>query len=277
MSAKDTPGFWTSQISHITPEDVYIRGYPLQSLMGKLSFSATTFLLIRGRIPTPGEARMMDVVLCSILDYALHKSGTAAARFVVSVNPQMAPGLAAGMLGSGAYAMSPEDTGRFIIDSYEKWRISGLAMEEFANQFVADLRRNKIRIPGFGHQVFRKVDPRAQKLRDVAVEQGVWGTYGDWYEAVHRAFCTAANKPDLVINDMGMLAALLAQMEFSPEEMAGLALLSTLPGLIAHVSEELRSGVRNRVIPDSIVDYSRTRGHLEADMTKAGWRSDRGL
>ena len=147
MTAKDTPAFWTSQISDIAAEDVYIRGYPLQLLMGRLSFSATTFLMIRGRLPTPGEVRMMDVVLCSILDYALHKSGTAAARFVVSVNPQMAPGVAAGMLGSGAYAMSPEDTGRFIIDSYAQWSRSGLSMDDCATQLVSELRRQKARVP----------------------------------------------------------------------------------------------------------------------------------
>ena len=271
MTAKDTPAFWTSQISDIAAEEVYIRGYPLQLLMGRLSFSATTFLMIRGRLPTPGEVRMMDVVLCSILDYALHKSGTAAARFVVSVNPQMAPGVAAGMLGSGAYAMSPEDTGRFIIDSYAQWSRSGLSMDDCATQLVSELRRQKARVPGFGHPVFRTVDPRAQKLRDVAVAEGVWGRFGEWYEAVHRAFCTAVNKPDLVINDMGMLAALLAQMEFTPEEMTGLALLSTLPGLIAHVSEELRSGVRNRIVPDAIVEYAKSRRDLDADLAEAGW------
>jgi citrate synthase len=271
MTALDTPAFWTSRISDIASEDVYVRGYPLQTLMGRLSFSATAFLMIRGRVPTPGEARMMDVVLCSILDYALHKSGTAAARFVVSVNPQMAPGVAAGMLGSGVYAMSPEHTGRFIVDSYARWARSGLPMEDFATDFVEELRRNKSRVPGFGHAVFRKVDPRAQKLRDVAVAEGVWGAFGQWYEAIHRAYCAASNKPDLVINDMGMLAALLAQMEFTPEEMTGLALLSTLPGLIAHISEELSSGVRNRIVPDSIVEYAKIRRDLDADMAKAGW------
>ena len=70
---------------------------------------------------------------------------------------------------------------------------------------------------------------------------------------------------------MGMLAALLAQMEFTPEEMTGLALLSTLPGLIAHVSEELRSGVRNRIVPDAIVEYAKSRRDLDADLAEAGW------
>jgi citrate synthase len=272
MTIQDTPTLWTSQVSDITPEDVYVRGYALQALMGRLSFSGMTFLVIRGRLPTPSETRMMDVILGSILDYALHKAGTAAARFIVSVNPQMAPGLAAATLAAGEYAMSPEETGRFVIDSHTRWRESGESMQSFATQFVAELRRDKKRIPGFGHPVFRGVDPRAQKLRDVAVAEKIWGSFGDWYEAVHHAFRQAANKSDLVINDMGMLATILAQMGYSPQEMAGIALLSTFPGLIAHISEELKSGVRNRIIPDSTVQYPRQRRDLDADLAAAGWK-----
>ena len=81
---KSTPSHWVSSVSDITPEDIFIRGYPMQSLVGRLPFSAIAFLLIRGRIPTPGQAKMMDVILSSILDYALQKSGTVAARAIVS-------------------------------------------------------------------------------------------------------------------------------------------------------------------------------------------------
>jgi citrate synthase len=61
----------------------------------------------------------------------------------------------------------------------------------------------------------------------------------------------------MVINEVGMLGAILAQMGFSPAEMTGLAVLSTLPGVIAHVSEELNSNVRIRIIPDDEVAYAR--------------------
>ncbi len=99
MTTAESRPYWTSSVSDIAPEDVYVRGYPLRSLIGTLPFSAITVLMIRGKMPTPGEARMMDVILSSILDYALHKSGTVAARCVVSVNPQMTAGLGAARVG----------------------------------------------------------------------------------------------------------------------------------------------------------------------------------
>lgn len=263
--------YWTSSISDIAPDDVYVRGYPLRSLIGTLPFSAITVLMIRGKMPTPGEARMMDVILCSILDYALHKSGTVAARYVVSVNPQMTAGLGAAVLAAGEHALSPEDTGRFIIESHRAWQASGETMERFAAGLVERLRAERKRIPGFGHPVFRGIDPRAQRLRDEAVANGVWNESGALYEAVHRAFRQAAGKPDIVINDVGMMACILAGMGFTPQEMAGIAILSTIPGIVAHISEEVRSGVRNRIVPDSTVEYVRARRDLAADMAAAGW------
>jgi citryl-CoA lyase len=187
------------------------------------------------------------------------------------VNPQMGPGLAAAVLAAGEHALSPEDTGRFVIDTYSRWKASNEPLDQYAAKLVSELRAQKRRVPGFGHPVFKGVDPRAQRLKDIAVDQKVWGPYGEWYEAVHRAFKQAVGKPDLVINDVGMMATILAEMGYTPQEMAGIALLSTFPGLIAHISEELASGVRGRLIPDSIAEYPRERRDLSADMNAAGW------
>ena len=128
-----------------------------------------------------------------------------------------------------------------------------------------------MRVGGFGHPNFKFTDPRAQKLKSIAQEAGVWGDVCDWYEAVHRAFVARVNKPDMVINEVGMLAAILGQMGFTPDEMTGLALISAMPGVVAHVSEELRSAVRIRTLPDEIVEYRRDRNNLGDGLCAAGW------
>ena len=263
--------YWTTQVSDVEDADVYIRGYSLGELIGRIPFSAATYLLIRGKMPRPGEARMIDAMLCSILDYSLYKPGTAAARYCVSGNPQMAPGMAVAVLSVGEYTLAPEDTGRFISDSYAKMKASGESLDAYAAKFVADFRAKGLRVPGFGHPKFRFTDPRAQKLKKIAQAEGVWGETCDWYEAVHRAFTAAAVKPEIPINEVGIMAAILAQMGFSPAEMTGIALISSLPGVVAHISEELQTKTRIRIIPDDIAEYPRTRRHLEADLKAAGW------
>ncbi len=61
------------------------------------------------------------------------------------------------------------------------------------------------------------------------------------------------------------MGAILAQMGFTPAEMTGLAVISTMPGVVAHISEEMQSKVRIRVIPDENVDYSRDRRSFAED------------
>lgn len=268
---KSTPSHWVTAVSEISAEDIYIRGYAMRALVGRLPFTAIAFLLLRNRLPSPGEAKMMDVLLSAILDYGLQKSGTLAARAVVSVNPQMTAGLAAGVLACGDYAVSPQATGTFIVEALARRKASGGDLNTFADAYVAELRAARRRVPGFGHPVFRGTDPRSEKLKVFALEFGVWGEANDLYEAIHRAFQRAAAKPDLVLNDVGMLAAIMVQMGFTPKEMEGIAVLSTFPGLIAHVSEELQSGAINRIVPDSHVDYTAPRRDLADDMAAAGW------
>jgi len=275
MSNPDKPAYWTTKVSDVDKSAVHVRGYDVNELMGRLPFAATNFLVIRGRMPSPAEARMMDALLNSILDYSLYKPGTAAARYCVSGNPSMQAGLAVAMLSAGEYTLAPEEAGRFILDSHALFKASGRDAESYAREYVAALRQARKRVPGFGHPNFKFIDPRAQTLKDIAQREGVWGGYCEWYEAVHRAFLAATGKPDIPINDVGMVAALLAQLGFTPPEMTGVALMSSLPGVIAHISEELASGQRIRIIPDSTAHYPRERRNLEADLATAGWPPQR--
>jgi citryl-CoA lyase len=264
--------YWTTRVSFVEDADVFVRGYSLAELIGRLSFPAATFLLVRGQLPSPGQANMMDAILCAILDYALYKPGTVAARYCASANPQMVPALATAILAVGEYTLAPDDAGRFIIDTFSRLQESDSAPDRFAHELVSQLTQRKQRVPGFGHPVFKYVDPRAQRLKEIAKQNGVWGEMGAWYEEVHRAFATLPGRATIPINDVGMLAAIMADMGFSPQEMTGIAIMSSLPGDIAHISEELQQSVRIRIVPDSIADYpDRSKANFVEDMRSKGW------
>jgi citrate synthase len=266
---------WTSSVSRVDGDKVRIRGYDLEELIGGASFTTSCFLLIRGRLPSPPEVRVLDAVLNAVLDYALLKPGTVAARYAVSGNPSMTAGLAAAILSVGPTTLAPEDTAHFVRDAHDRYLASGRSLEEAAVEIAEDARSRRLRIPGFGHPRFKRVDPRAQRLKAVAVEAGLWGDKARLYELIHRAFVDASGKPDIPINDVGMMAVVLLELGFSPDEMTGLAILSTFPGLIAHISEELQSGQRIRVVPDDQVDYGDQAAVDLADgMRAAGWRSE---
>jgi citrate synthase len=265
---------WTSSVSRVDGDTVRIRGYDLEELIDGTSFTASCFLLIRGRLPSPAEVRVLDAVLNAVLDYALLKPGTVAARYAVSGNPSMTAGLATAILSVGPYTLAPEDTARFVLDAHDRYLASRHSLEEASVEIAEDARSRRLRIPGFGHPRFKRVDPRAQRLKAVAVEAGLWGDKARLYEQIHRAFVEATGKPDIPINDVGMMAVVLLELGFTPDEMTGLAILSTFPGLIAHVSEELQTGRRIRVVPDDQVDYGDPAvADLAEGLRAAGWPS----
>jgi citrate synthase len=267
--------YWMSRISAVNGEEVLIRGYDLEELIGNLPFTAAIFLMIRGELPTPSQVRVLDGVLSAILDYSLEKPGTVAARYAVSANPSMAVGLAAACMSVGSHTLATEDTSRFILDAYAKHQESGLSVSEFAEREVADLRRARRRIPGLGHPVFKKVDPRAALLRQLALDEGCWSPAAELYEEFHAAFIRQSGKHDIPINDVGAMAAVLVGLGFTPAEGTGVAVLSTLPGVIAHVSEELTSGRPIRVVPRDSVEYHVDAGRdFRRDRRGAGWDDD---
>jgi citryl-CoA lyase len=263
--------YWHTEISEVTPESVCIRGYKLEELIG-LPFTSATFLMIKGRLPSPHEARVLDAVLTGVLDYGLEKAGTAAARYVVSGNPNMQAGLAAATLSAGQHGLATEDSARFIVKTYDDYLAAGEPdIDTFAEKVVADARAAKLRIPGFGHPVFKELDPRAEALKRIAVDAGLWGPPAQLYEAVHRAFVKLPGRQHFPINDVGTLAAITAALGFTPEESTALSILGTLPGVVAHITEEFTSRRRGRVIPPEDVDYSVPRRDLKADLQAAGW------
>jgi citryl-CoA lyase len=270
--------YWETAVSSVQEGKVYIRGYDLEDLIGELPFTAAVFLLIRGRVPTPSEVRVLDAVLSAVLDYSLEKPGTAAARFAVSGNPSMVAGMATACLSVGRHTLATEDTSRFVVDLAAEFSRSELSRDEFAAATVRRLRAAKQRIPGLGHPMFKKIDPRGAALRAVAVEEGCWGEAAELYEAVHRAFTALPGKADIPINDVGVMAMVLVELGFTPEEGTGVALLSTLPGVIAHVSEELRTGRPIRVIPSATVGVVGELGKdFAADRDAAGWADGNGF
>jgi citryl-CoA lyase len=88
---------------------------------------------------------------------------------------------------------------------------------------------------------------------------------------VHRVFIELPGREDFPINDIGMLAAICVALGFSPQESTALAVIGTMPGVVAHVTEEMTSGTVCRVVPASDVSYDVPRRDLAADLVAAGW------
>jgi len=231
------PG-WETKISDVGFHKINIRGYPLDDMIRKLSFSEIVYLTIRGELPTPEQKRVMDAALCSIVDHGLFTPTSLAARVITSASPDtIIPAIAGGMLTIGSVTASPQDTGRLILYAHQKMTKQNLKKEEVARQIVEEYGMKKKRLPGIGHPLHPSGDPRAIALKEIAVENGMWSEKSETYEEIVKLFSDMVRK-QLPINIDGMLGCVLTELGFSPKEMAGIAAISFMPGIIAHAVEE---------------------------------------
>ena len=92
---------WKTSLTSIEPNRILVRGYPLDEMMGRLSFAEAVYLLLMGELPTPAIGRMLNAVLVSSLDHGVTPPSTLAARNVATSGAPLKDCVAAGILAFG--------------------------------------------------------------------------------------------------------------------------------------------------------------------------------
>ena len=99
-----TPGDrWQSSVTAIAPNAIRIRGYPVDEMMGRLSFADAVYLLLMGELPTSAIGRMLNAILVSVIDHGVTPPSTLAARNVAASGAPLKDSVAAGVLAFGPY------------------------------------------------------------------------------------------------------------------------------------------------------------------------------
>ena len=93
MSAHDRPAdqtlqaasdWWSTDIIDIQPGEIVVRGYPIQDLIGKISFPEMIWLMLRGELPTCAQADLLEAALVPGVDHGPHAPSIAIARMAVT-------------------------------------------------------------------------------------------------------------------------------------------------------------------------------------------------
>jgi citrate synthase len=247
---------WSTAVSSVGPDSVILRGYPLEDVMERLSYAAGAYLTIVGELPSAAQTKMLDAMLCSLLDHGFVASSITAARFIASGNPALSAAVAGGVLTAGANTISPAHSAQFISEARRRQQRQGVSAKEVAAQLVAEELEAGRRIPGLGHPTYRGEDPRAVVLKQIAGETGYYGVHGELLEAIWTEFGKATGKTSLCINVDGRMASIMLDMGLDADQMLGFALISVLPGIVAHSIEEIRSGSPLRVLPEGQYSYT---------------------
>jgi citrate synthase len=253
---------WQTALTAIAPNKILIRGYPVDEIMGRLSFADAVYLLLMGDLPSPAIGRMLNAVLVSSLDHGVTPPSTLAARNVATSGAPLKDCVAAGVLAFGPHHGGDIESCMRFLDAGLGLARNGATLPEAANKLVDECLQTRCTPPGFGHR-FHSRDPRAARLFQMALELELEAEHVRMIRAVERAL--DARKEEMgrhiPVNVDGAIAAITADLGFAYELGNAIFLISRLPGLIAHAHEErLRQTPMRQIDPkDHVYDGARER------------------
>lgn len=241
----DVSDWWRTSIIDMEPGRISLRGRPIETLIGTVSLPQMIWLMLRGDLPSDGQARLLEAALVAAVDHGPQAPSIAAARMAVTcglpLNNAMAS--AVNMLGDvhgGA--------GEQAVEFYQ--RIDEAGGPDKAGAVIDDWQASRpSHVPGFGHRFHKPTDPRAPRLLGLVDEAAKAGVCDGRFAAVARAveaeLARRKGKP-VPMNIDGATAVIYAELGFAAPLARGLFCLSRSVGILAHAWEQSQQGGRNK-------------------------------
>ncbi|MGH3082997.1 MAG: citryl-CoA lyase [Gaiellaceae bacterium] len=241
-----------SRISQAYPDRVEVRGRDLTGdLMGRLSFTEYFHLLLTGEEPTEEQRYFLDLLLVSIAEHGMMPTNVAA-RMTLAADPGSLQGaVAAGILGAGPVVLgTAEECARLL----EEARASSRDPRDIAQEIHAAGGK----VPGFGHPVHKPVDPRAERILELADARGVSGPHVAFARGLRDAVAETWGKP-LPLNVSMPIAAVMLDLGFPSSAVKAVPILARTAGLLAHLAEEQEQplGFRMARAAEEAIEYER--------------------
>ena len=208
-----------------------MRGRDLAGLMGRLSFTEYFHLLLTGREPTEEQRFFLDLLLVAIAEHGMMPTNVTA-RMTLAADPGSLQGaVAAGILGAGPVILGTSEACARLLAEAQERVASGVEPETVARDLAREIRESGERVPGFGHPVHRPLDPRAERILELADERGISGSH----IALARKFHEAVG---LTMNVSMPIAAVLLDLGYPASFAKAIPILARTASLLAHLAEE---------------------------------------
>jgi citrate synthase len=205
--------------------------------MGTVSFTEYFHLLLTGREPTEDQRFFLDLLLIAIAEHGMMPTNVAA-RMTLDADPGSLQGaVAAGILGCGPVILGTSELCAHLLEAAQARVVAGDAPADVADDMARAIHASGGKVPGFGHPVHRPLDPRAERILELADERGVSGPCTLLARFFRDAVASAWGKP-LTMNVAMPIASVLLDLGFAPATVKAIPLLARTAGLLAHLAEE---------------------------------------
>jgi citrate synthase len=145
--------------------------------------------------------------------------------------------VAAGILGCGPVILGTADEcARLLEQAHAKVEAGGHPKTVAADAARA-VRESGAKLPGFGHPVHKPLDPRAERILELADERGVSGPHVALARHVRDAAAEAWGRP-LTMNVSMPIAAVMLDLGFPSAAVKAVPILARTASLLAHLAEE---------------------------------------
>src|SRR5512141_261312 len=140
---------WRTALTAIAPNKILVRGYPLDEIMGRLTFGEAIYTLLMGEVPPPAIGSLMEAILVSFIDHGATPPSTLAARNTATTGAPLRACVAAGVLGFGRYHGGDiESCMQFLDAGLERVR-NGSSYQDAAAEIVERWEQTGEALPGF--------------------------------------------------------------------------------------------------------------------------------
>jgi len=257
-----TEGKWKTAITEIEPNKIKLRGYPLNELMGNISYAEAVYLTLRGELPTPEVGKLMDALLVSSIDHGVTPPSAQAAINAASTGAPLNAAVASGILAINKFHGGAIETCMELLQAGKSQVNGGISVQEAARNLVEDYRNSKKRMSGFGHRIHTN-DPRTKRLFELAERAEQSGIFIELVQAIESELETSAGKK-LPVNVDGAIAAVLCELDFWTSLANAFFIMARVPGLVAHAAEEQERQLPMRIIDPANHEYDGpSERHLE--------------
>ena len=227
-----------TRISRASADRIEVRGHDLAAdLMGRLTFTEYFHLLLTGREPTDDERFFLDLLLVAIAEHGLVPSNVAA-RMTLAADPGFLQGaVAAGILGAGTVILGAAEDCARMLESARLEVEAGRPPDAVARAVARRYEEEGRRLPGFGHPLHRPVDPRAERILELANARGLEGPHLALARNLRDAVAETWERP-LTLNVSLPIAAVMLDLGYGSAVVKAVPILARTASLLAHLAEE---------------------------------------